>query len=454
MKLTGQRRLRILGNCLGGIIIAVAINFSAAGQTPTDPAAQEELDRLFEQVLRDPADLDLSFKYAETAVRAGNFEAAISALERMLLFNPNLPRVRLELGILYFRLGSYDVARDYLTRAIEGPDVPDAVRERVSTYLAEIDRRASPSRFSGSVFFGGRYQSDASAGPNGNRVRALGNDAVLNSEFARKSDVNPFIAGTVQHIYDLQNQSGDVIESNLTGYYADQRRVNRLDLGLLELNSGPRFAVNMLGPGAANVRPYVLGNVVYLSDARYFDTIGTGVSLGKQWSNKLSTDVSFEVRDKNYRTDSNRPFARDLNGQEYDLNISGRYATSDRTELQLGTILTYEDTRARFQTRRAEGLYFGYNILYRGPFEIATSQPWMISPTVARVWTQYDDPDPSVDPNVTRHDREWRLGLLNVMPVTDDWSAIGQIQRFVIDSNLPNFAYKNWAFTLGLSRRF
>ena len=34
---------------------------------------------------------------------------AISALERMLLVNPDLPRVRLELAVLYYRLGSFEV---------------------------------------------------------------------------------------------------------------------------------------------------------------------------------------------------------------------------------------------------------------------------------------------------------------------------------------------------------
>ena len=107
-------------------------------------------------------------------MQTGNFEAAISALERMLLINPNLPRVRLELGVLYFRLGSYQVAKTYLDRAVEGENVPDEVRQRVETFLAEIEKRLSRHQFAGSVFGGVRYQSNAVIG-NCSRQRYYGN---------------------------------------------------------------------------------------------------------------------------------------------------------------------------------------------------------------------------------------------------------------------------------------
>ena len=42
----------------------------------------------------------------------------VAALERMLLFNPNLARVDLELGALYFRMGSFEMARSYFDKAL------------------------------------------------------------------------------------------------------------------------------------------------------------------------------------------------------------------------------------------------------------------------------------------------------------------------------------------------
>ena len=102
--------------------------------------ANPEYDAMFAQVLREPANLDLSFRFAEVATATGDYEAAIGALERMLFYNPALPRVRLELGILYFRLGSYEMARSYLKGALAGSDAPPEVRARVEPFLFEIDR--------------------------------------------------------------------------------------------------------------------------------------------------------------------------------------------------------------------------------------------------------------------------------------------------------------------------
>ena len=92
-----------------GIVAALALGAPAMAQTDDAAELRAEYDALFQQLFQDPGNLDLTFRFAEVAVQVGNFEAAISALERMLLYNPNLPRVRLELGVgvLYYRLGSY-----------------------------------------------------------------------------------------------------------------------------------------------------------------------------------------------------------------------------------------------------------------------------------------------------------------------------------------------------------
>src|SRR5260370_24969430 len=94
-------------------------------------------------------------------------EGVISALERMLLINPDLPRVRLELGVLYYRLGSYEVARTYLDTALKSPSLPADVRGKAQKYLAEIESKAKPSSLGGELFFGWRYQSHATLGPAG-----------------------------------------------------------------------------------------------------------------------------------------------------------------------------------------------------------------------------------------------------------------------------------------------
>jgi tetratricopeptide (TPR) repeat protein len=90
-------------------------------------------------MLRRPDNLDVGFAYAEVAAQLGDYEAAVSALGRMLLFNPNLPRVQLKLGALYFWMGSFDLARAYFDKTAAA-NLPPAVRQRINDYLAQIER--------------------------------------------------------------------------------------------------------------------------------------------------------------------------------------------------------------------------------------------------------------------------------------------------------------------------
>jgi Flp pilus assembly protein TadD len=66
---------------------------------------------LLRLMLQDPSNLDVAVEYASLSSQVGDYEAAVSTLERMLIFAPNTPRLQLELGILYYRLGSYEVSR-------------------------------------------------------------------------------------------------------------------------------------------------------------------------------------------------------------------------------------------------------------------------------------------------------------------------------------------------------
>jgi tetratricopeptide (TPR) repeat protein len=124
----------------------------AAAQSTTSAVSaasvvQQDYDALFQQMYKNPSDLEASFKFAEQAVKRGDYEAAIGALERMLFFNPNLPRVKLELGVLYFKLGSYELARSYFQEAVKAAHAPDDIRVQVRAYLTEIDRRLARYEF-------------------------------------------------------------------------------------------------------------------------------------------------------------------------------------------------------------------------------------------------------------------------------------------------------------------
>ena len=105
------------------------------------PEVQRQYDAAFQDMLRQPADLEVLFKFAKLATELGDLEGAISAMERMLLIDPDLPQVRLELGILYYRLKSYDVAVAYLQTALNSSKLPQELRPRAEQVMARAEKR-------------------------------------------------------------------------------------------------------------------------------------------------------------------------------------------------------------------------------------------------------------------------------------------------------------------------
>ena len=97
---------------------------------PSIEQIQARRQVLFDAMLAQPDNLDAAFEYAALSAQVGDLEAAVSTLERMLIFAPGLPRLQLELGVLYYRMGAYETARGYFESAMSAPDVPAVDRDR------------------------------------------------------------------------------------------------------------------------------------------------------------------------------------------------------------------------------------------------------------------------------------------------------------------------------------
>ena len=74
---------------------------------------RERQKALFEQLLAEPDNIDVMFAYAKVSIELEDYEAAISTLERLLIYRQDIPLIRLELAVAYFNLGSYEVAKLY-----------------------------------------------------------------------------------------------------------------------------------------------------------------------------------------------------------------------------------------------------------------------------------------------------------------------------------------------------
>jgi tetratricopeptide (TPR) repeat protein len=115
---------------------------TAAAQPDGTPSAavSAAYDKAFAESLEKPADPETLVRFAEAAVEFGDIEGAISALERLLLIDGEQPDVKLELGVLYFRLGSTEAARSYLADVSSSPEASNEAKERANTFLKELKK--------------------------------------------------------------------------------------------------------------------------------------------------------------------------------------------------------------------------------------------------------------------------------------------------------------------------
>ena len=423
---------------------------SVASLTPEQ--LRFESDYLFKQILLNPKNLDLSFRYAEVSTRMGDYEAAIGSLERMLFYSRDLPRVELELGLLYFRLGSYEMARSHFAKAGDAPNAPADVRQRVESFLKEIDKRISPNQYSVYGQIGVRYQSNANAGPSSATVKALGFDATLSGEFQKKADWNVFGVVSARYIYDFENQRGDTWESNLTTYYARQFKFGRLNLGLAEVDTGPRLALGSLN--GWSIRPYGIANAVTLGDRSYLTTAGAGASVRYQaaWG---QVETGVEYRNRAYRNSGLYPTVSDQSGRQTTAFVAANGFFESIPGLRWQGKLS--STRSTSTVAAYAYRQVGFEFIL--PYEFSDGwalwgRPWTLAPSIGYFDTRYDQPNFLVDPTMTRHDREWRVGAVFDMNVYQNIGIAAQVQYLRTLSSLPNYATQNWVVAIGPTIRF
>lgn len=430
----------------------------------SDQALQERYDVLFQELLRSPVDLDLLFEFAGVSVQLGNYESAISSYERMLLLNPDLPRVKLELGALYYRLDSFEAAKGYLEDANSDPNLPPQVKERVETYLALIDEASAKSLWFGSLTVAGRYQTNANAGPENIIVRAAGQPAEISDEFQPEDDFSFVVLGNVRNLYRL-DMGADAVglpfdnevlwQTDVEAYYSAEVEFRDLNVGLIALETGPQLEVKQSDPDASPwfIRPYFLADFAALGQAPFYWTVGGGFSVTTTIDEWIGVQGWYEIRYRDFNNTDDNPDLDELTGLENIVGLDSNILLTDRLQGRLGAYIDLDSARVDYQANTEYGIYGGLDLLYDSPFGW-TQDLWEASFTATGVLTDYRAADPFVDPDVTRHDREYRLNFLNSVPIYENVSLINQVEWLDNGSNLPNFRFNNLTVLMGATIDF
>ncbi len=460
----GGYRLHFPGRQIAAVFVgSMAVIGSATAQQVSSADVQRQVDDAFREVLAKVDSKDARLKYASLLVQAGNFEGGIAALEGLLLA-PNAPAsLRVELAVLYFRLGSYALAEAYLRDAIADSRLDSALKKQAETMLLDVVKRNKISSLTGTLMAGLRGQSNPTAATKASQILSKGVLLPRDERARPKSDIDGQLWGKLDHVYDLGAQNEASVVTSLVGlidHYASvdsyayrPESTKPYDVATIAGTSGVRFKPFPAEVQNLTLRPHLIFGDTLLNGHQYFSAGGLGLDGSYRVSDRLTWSGVYAVKRFSYVS---RPDITDstlLGGVEHSTRVRSV------VEVGVNKVLMGEVGFVDRSAKRSDFEFSGpeaklaYIFTYADPVA-NTGHNWTTTIVGSALQRRYRGVDPAVDPNIRRRDTERRMTLQNVMPFSRDMSLQVQLDYTDAPSSLPNYDYSNVAGSVNVLWNF
>jgi hypothetical protein len=429
--------------------------FDLATEGPQSARSETDAQKAaFDRMTRAPLDHSNTFNYVKTSADNRDYEGAIGALERVLLYNPHLGRAHFELGVLYFKLHSYEQAVLHFEEALADSSLEPALTRRIEGYLPDARKQLSRSRLNALIHFGLGYNSNVAGVSGSNFINAFGLDVPSIRPFPKAGDGAAFAMSELSHVYDFENGRGDAWESQFAAYGATHFEYSPLNVGLMDFTTGPRLAIAPDALPGWSVRPYASVGAASVYASQFSASYGGGVSVGIPICNALVVEPGFEVR----RVEANS-FGGLPNYNVLSTGVFWRgYASATLKINDMATLV------ARAYGGRNDADFGGIsssNYGFESSLKIDFAPPtdqiginWSLTPFVRYVVVDFDQPNPFVNPFVTRHDWQFRAGARLNMPITPNVGVAAAAQYDLHDSTIRNYRANGATVLVGPTIRF
>jgi hypothetical protein len=417
------------------VLLRLAAFLAALCAAAPAVAQQEDLRArqraLFEALFDKPDDPALMLDYVRVSIALDDNEAAISTLERALIYRPDDPAIMVELGAAYFRLGSWGVAEHHFRAAREAGLPPD-VEERVDEFLAAIADRSRRSRFGGTATAGLAASTNANLGVDDRVIRFFGLPAVIGTEFESQADEGFRATLDLSHAYDLGGPTGDAWRTDLSLYTLDFFETDAGDIDSLSIATGPTLSLDQRAFGP-KVRPFALGRVVRSAGEPFFTEYGGGIEYDETLDRHWSTFLRMGAGRRDYASDF----------QDFDAYVfrglgGAAYTVRPGATLYATALLEAESAADDAQSNIEAGARLS-GVLDYDPGLPFTDEKATLSGYLQVSARGYDQPDPVVDPEVTRDDLDVLVGAAHVLRLGDGVGVRLDVDALRRESNIDNF---------------
>lgn len=408
----------------------------------------------FDDVLASPDDAGLNFRYAQEMIQEGRLDVAATALERILILNPDLDRVRLLYAVVLFRLDSVDEA-EVEFRLLQKRKLGRREAREVERYVALIEKRQQRVKGSATFSAGLHYDSNRTAFPENGVLQILGVPvAGLGRE---EDDWGQILVATVDFRAETDLQRAREVFLTFSSLLDNQHDIDRLDTFALLIDTGIVYEAPF-----ATITPKLHLDTIYLGMTEYTEDIAGSIRLSRRlFSPNFVAYLEGEIGHESFDNSADLPFASEQSGLYYGFTAGGGYAITRSLKL---------DAFYRYKNKEANTDYEAYDShLISGRLTWVMPRQMFVMLDGSVEWQKYDGPDPFISAE-TREDTDYGLSLTYGMPMSAlalfrlDQDPMPQAVRDIVlslsggyfksDSNVPNFDYENWRAQMLLTKRF
>ena len=293
-----------------GILLFISLMFSAVGfaqnvpPSVSDPAELERIEterqQIFDELFDDPTNMDNLFQYANLSILLGDLEAAVGVFEQMLIYDDELPRIRLELGVLYYRLGAFTTAKVYL-ESVKRYNPPQEVLNNVDDFLNAITESEKTFKVSHVLATTMTNSSNGNSGLDADIINIAGYPFLVAPETKQQPDMGAGLSYTMSVSHDFNHPRGDSARYILSLSDTKQRKFEQFNLSTMVLSASRQWNLTPQENSNSFLGTVTSPSVVTAFDAFKVYLAGDGLLTSKKLSATLAgvmnekSSVGFEV---------------------------------------------------------------------------------------------------------------------------------------------------------------
>jgi hypothetical protein len=429
------------------LLIGLSASASAQDQAPALPPSE---DVTYDQVLENPDDLMLSYRFALKQIEDGDLLGATATLDRLTLLAPQEPNIRALRAIVLYRLGNLREAKTDFEQLLK-LEIDPRLRSNIERYAETIDQRSKDTRLSLLLSLGYQFDSNRAGGNEVDSVRTVVGDFELSNAAPTEDDHSIQALARLSVEHDLPGQERHMLFGSVTLYDGDQLELDDFDTQSVGAQGGIRLEV-----GEIFATPNIAYNHLWLGAESYVDIFQAEARYDWRINDPVNLFAAFAGADYDYHGTDEYPDADIQSGLDISARIGLDWYLGADHKLTLAYAHRRFDAETEFESFDGDRVNLDHIWLIGSGIFLVTN--------ASVEWDRYDELDP-VFVGDDREDVIYRARLTLGVPVA---TMIGEEQTGFLDglllstygeyyrqdSNQELYEFENIRGGIAVSKRF